>query len=1615
MVAVAVVLAMMVPSSVLLPAASVSRPTAVGAGIFDGSGSSVSAGSVPSSAASAPPFVPQSSRWLNGAPSLPTLSHLPSNLQRFPWIQDLLHPHSGTPPLASVPNLQMLENPDHVVPGGLIYPSYGSAPAPLGIADYGLGTHPYAYNASFVNGRLTLTAPPNVTQPAASNVIGTSAAAERDGFVGSEYEFGVQLNTIGVNLTIPGTYNSTTNTWSGYVWAQNVVNWNDSGLHFLQDTWNFSLGSQTEWQYNSIYSGCGGNTGQANLILYVYGLVFQCSEGNVPLTAADYPVTLSLYNNFTTNPQGRSQLVYGYTITEAGVGRTISGIADTVVFNNTAPSYRNPTPPSNAPANSVDPFAVAPYVNATTGAQIDSEFDIVGGIEGANGVFSAINGSVQLLYANVTHDVFQNVPSAYNFGTDTGETSTGIADYWTPSHVLEIHQGPSMLYGLWNAEPQASVPSGDIHLAGAIDPSYGFVFVSNIPPVLNPWSSTESYNMSWMPTTANGTFNTYLPSLGGAWTNRYYVQAFADGYAEFNGTPVTGSNTTYNIVMVPSVGTLNAPLYMNGPGQASALTKALGGTGGSSYIFRNLVLDSNMSFARLNDWSFPDFVVFQSQGVNSVVVDNVTLGTDRGTIDQNSYLWDVPTKPGLFAAPVYVFLDNPYITSGINIFWGSDDQVLNQTVTYLCPPNMITGQQQCLGVNGRQVTLWGDTAARVENTQAIASYNVGVFVGGSVLTSVRSTDVASSGEGVTEVGSRQTTVTGMNVTSGSTGIVVQSSADGNYSWINVTGGLGIADGEDFGPHIPTIYDIPGTVDLTISELSVVYGGTGANITLSQGTTIRHVSLQDSHGIEIDMSSDLVGANVTANNSAAAYPVINSEEISFSSITLSDSVGGLIYSSRNVMIQGMDATNNSLGLLSEINSANVTLAGATATNLSGLAIYFDDMSSAGSISNAVVQSGPAPFVVLANDVSGLTISHVTMSGLSLDGLDLLDTVNCRIADIDLAGNGVAVAFTNSSELTITGVVAQQGGIGVMGGQTAQYGLGATISSVQASGGSLGVSLSDVANTTVTGVTAADASLGVSLSYSQLDSVSQVDATNLSVGVYAVHTDSISISHVVAADPAPGASPGLEYESYLGATGVLPVSAIVSSASSNLVLTNLTVTDYPAGVVDFGSGGGGATGIVVQGMTATNVSYGAYLQGTNHSMFSGLMIRQAYDAVWADAGLDDTFTASTFVNSSSFAIVFQNMSGSLVWDNSFLGNNGATSTYSAAHIQAAQYGGSGNLWYLCASPGSGSCLGNFWSDWHTFLPNGQLAPYQIFGPGGVFDYYPIQFPAGQSPVTFVATGLPFGLSWSVTFDGLTQSATGSTIVFGAAAGSYSFAVRSPSGYTVTPSSGTLTVGAQGVTVIVAFSTPAIYPITFSAGGLARGTVWSVAVNGLRQSTAGTAVTFYLPDGNYTYAFGAVAGYTLTGGNGTLVVNGQPLGLAAMYTSTTPVTYSVIFSEGGLAPGTVWSVTVDGIRQSTSGSSVSFSLPSGNYTYAFGEVSGYTVSGGNGTVTVRAQPTSVAATYLATPGPAPASASDLTTYFAIATGIAVVGLAVAVAALLLLRRPRHGTTAPMPPGPR
>ena len=145
-----------------------------------------------------------------------------------------------------------------------------------------------------------------------------------------------------------------------------------------------------------------------------------------------------------------------------------------------------------------------------------------------------------------------------------------------------------------------------------------------------------------------------------------------------------------------------------------------------------------------------------------------------------------------------------------------------------------------------------------------------------------------------------------------------------------------------------------------------------------------------------------------------------------------------------------------------------------------------------------------------------------------------------------------------------------------------------------------------------------------------------------------------------------------------------------------------------------------------------------------------------------------------------------------------------------------GYSGTVYALNATPESsdGDLIWSYspdegirWSSTSPTIDNGVL----YFGSS---DYNLYAF-AANSKVDFTETGLTAGTSWSVTFDGITQTSTSNTITYIVCPnGQYSYSISLPDGYTTESAvSGTLTVTGEDISTAVTFASTqtATYTLT------------------------------------------------------------------------------------------------------------------------------------------------------------------------------------------------------------
>jgi len=120
-----------------------------------------------------------------------------------------------------------------------------------------------------------------------------------------------------------------------------------------------------------------------------------------------------------------------------------------------------------------------------------------------------------------------------------------------------------------------------------------------------------------------------------------------------------------------------------------------------------------------------------------------------------------------------------------------------------------------------------------------------------------------------------------------------------------------------------------------------------------------------------------------------------------------------------------------------------------------------------------------------------------------------------------------------------------------------------------------------------------------------------------------------------------------------------------------------------------------------------------------------------------------------------------------------------------------------------------------------------------------------------VTFQETGLPSGLSWCATLDGVKGcSDSPSSVVFSTEAnGEYYFVITAPNGYSASPHASDMNVTGSNVVISITF-VPATYTVKFVESGLPSGDLWNVSFAGTYKTSTSTSISFLAANGTYSF---------------------------------------------------------------------------------------------------------------------------------------------------------------------
>ncbi len=564
---------------------------------------------------------------------------------------------------ASFPSMETTVTRDN----GVIAPSYSSSPAPMGIGFYGTKN----VSGNLVGYNLTTTsvmASLNVKNMSDFYLLNDGPTSET-----------FQLNSVLTNVTLFGNSSYT-------FWTQNVVFYSarEHNIQFLVNIWNFS--SPAVAISSNVFHA---DNGVLSAPTFYYGIG--------PTINVTEPFTLNMFLNSTV-VGGNSAVYFNYSLTTAG--KTISGNINYAIFNST---YGQP---SNYKA--VQPEYLASGTQVTPTGFIPYDFEIMVGGPGGGSTTSIydVNASMNLMYKDGNR--YYNVPSAYDVGSETGETSEGVSISWSNSTAY-LSAGPSLIYGMWNISSTNTME----HFTGDVAPSNSFVFIS-------PSSAFNSSDAAWAPLSINGEYNFTLPY------GQYSAVALLSNYQPQYFIPGQSVMLMHNYffgVYTPLVAFNNA--------QISNISIGGNGSAGNPYILVNYqTMPISNLFEEFNDYGFPVFPGVMLVNTNASVImyhmPSLFIKYDSGNPSYSSELsfYDIPSYNYLNyelynASNVTIWKSNSisgYFISSLEEFPVANIVIWNSSNVLVGSNTINVMDSGILVYKSPDVTVWGNYIVNAPQT-----------------------------------------------------------------------------------------------------------------------------------------------------------------------------------------------------------------------------------------------------------------------------------------------------------------------------------------------------------------------------------------------------------------------------------------------------------------------------------------------------------------------------------------------------------------------------------------------------------------------------------------------------------------------------------------------------------------------------------------------------------------------------------------------------------------------------------------------------------------------------------------------------------------------------------
>jgi Thermopsin len=1462
---------------------------------------------------------------------------------------------------------------------------YPSPPAPMGLADLGSGeSGAYGYNTTGFLGTVSVSSFSSYTP-------GYPSWLDAPDWVT------LSLDTVAVGLPINGSKAAPP---SGTFWTENAVRFNGSEVQFEENIWNFSAPDASVAPTTFV-------SGAPLALSPVNGVAYYQRWG--PEYPVSFPLSLTLENalGFVA---GRPVVYFNFSVSSTTTSHT--GVADEVSFNATEPA-------GNAPQFMVNGSGLNPY-----GLRDDAELVFTGDGDGSNANVVALNGSAAL--DRETGSGFVAVPSAYDYGDDSGGTSEGIASYYLGSTEY-LHAGPSLLYGLWNTSDSAlgpSAASGWIRVHVTLDPVYALLLATN----LSADDSTAAGNFSFAPTAPNGTETTYLPPPGLG--EPYVFEGWADGYDSAAASVAGNASGNVSLALPSDPGAYPAPLYLVGADQVEAFGESGGPgvgyeAGTNALSLTGPVVSLAAPYRQLNDYLYPAFDLFSVSDLAGGTVNVDGLLENASSYDATVY----GTTTQLPGVTLDYSFDNVSGNSSV------EDLSLDAPSTSTVPYGQLTEVPA--------VEIEAAVGARVSNITSNGT--VGVVVVGSVGVSVSNASTTYAGTAVDLNGDRDTQLMDLDVRWGGTAVVANDSE--NLSVDRVTVGGGDAESGGYGIWGSALANVT-LVDWTItcpSAPSRTGGFPPYNATCAYGGWLNggnHLAIENltsinASGINLGNWTDLHGSHLTAVG-YEAEDLTNVNDCTdgvFQDVIASDGALAFYHLGGDSDFAFRNLTANVGG--------NVVAEVGYSTEMNFSAIRLSDQS--GGVEGAHNSSDIVASDILATTgsegVGGTNLTNLSVTGGAANSGSVvvlaLQSHNVTTANLSADNGSVAVSLSGTDWANVSGIRSSDRSVGL----SWWTGTSGSVADLSASNDSADAQLAGVRGVTVTGLSEFNERPGPSYFFNNFSTliypdgpletysdpglvVSNVTALNCSFALQDVYSRGMQISDIRSWGSGTAIEMnGTQYASVEGLFAESDAHGLLLNSVLNITVTASTIEDSTGQGVYLTDGQNitfyGDNFVANDGASALGVYNPAFVQV---GVYLALGVNFTWDGVgnyWSDWPNEDPYPVAVGVFDRAPALAF------LTSWLSFVADGLAPGARWTVAVASHSYTASAPLvvipsWVLPAgtlSFGVEPPIG-----WGVSPRAGAVA----FTGGN--ESVLLTFTLPEYVVQLVATGLPSGTSWSASLAGTSDSTVTSegpsVLSFIEPNGTYRVSVTPVPGYaegTIGPGSELIVNGANR-TVAVPF-TEFTYPLSLEESGLPAGTVWGATVDGAFEASNASLLAWNEPNGSFPYSLSAIPGWHENSlpYHGTFVLAHRTLVVALTWFR---VRYSVTFSESGLPNGTAWTVVFDGQNVTLTGSSIAFPVANGSYPYrVFATLP--TASSGtplSGNLTVSGNATSVALVFQPSRPTTPGSATlwSVPTLVVLAV-VAVVGIGVAFFVVrAYLRRPPpeepelHGEDLPRVPPP-